>query len=106
MGFEPQIREIVEKRNMPAKQDRQTLMFSATFPQEIQRLAGSFLNRGYVWVSVGRVGVGRIIAWEGGGFGWNMVLGKSKAVWAFGCWVVCAWLETKMTKWTAHQFSF
>ena len=33
MGFEPQIRRIVEKDNMPDKSQRQTLMFSATFPK-------------------------------------------------------------------------
>ena len=36
MGFEPQIREIVERDTMPKAGDRQTLMFSATFPKEIQ----------------------------------------------------------------------
>jgi len=36
MGFEPQIRRIVERDNMPPAGDRQTLMFSATFPKEIQ----------------------------------------------------------------------
>lgn len=36
MGFEPQIRRIVEKDSMPACGIRQTLMFSATFPKEIQ----------------------------------------------------------------------
>lgn len=36
MGFEPQIRRIVEKDTMPGTGDRQTLMFSATFPKEIQ----------------------------------------------------------------------
>ena len=36
MGFEPQIRRIVEKDNMPPSGVRQTLMFSATFPKEIQ----------------------------------------------------------------------
>ena len=36
MGFEPQIRRIVQEDNMPATGDRQTLMFSATFPKEIQ----------------------------------------------------------------------
>lgn len=35
--------------------DRQTMMFSATFPSEIQRLAGDFL-RDYVFLAVGRVG--------------------------------------------------
>lgn len=40
MGFEPQIREIVEQFDMPTSEDgRQTFMFSATFPKEIQRLA-------------------------------------------------------------------
>jgi ATP-dependent RNA helicase DDX3X len=53
MGFEPQIRRIVESEGMPV--DRQTFMFSATFPQEIQRLAGDFM-RNYVFVAVGRVG--------------------------------------------------
>ena len=39
MGFEPQIRRIVEQDNMPPPGKRQTLMFSATFPKEIQMLA-------------------------------------------------------------------
>mmetsp|Transcript_13613 Transcript_13613/g.22449 ORF Transcript_13613/g.22449 Transcript_13613/m.22449 type:complete len:869 (-) Transcript_13613:698-3304(-) len=55
MGFEPQIREIVQMRNMPPREDRQTLMFSATFKPDIQKLAAEFL-REYVWVGVGRVG--------------------------------------------------
>ena len=40
MGFEPEIRKIVEQFGMPQKSQRQTLMFSATFPEQIQRLAG------------------------------------------------------------------
>ena len=36
MGFEPQIRRIVDQDTMPKGGDRQTLMFSATFPKEIQ----------------------------------------------------------------------
>ena len=36
MGFEPQIRRIVEKDSMAPAGVRQTLMFSATFPKEIQ----------------------------------------------------------------------
>jgi len=55
MGFEPQIRRVVEREGMPATGDRQTLMFSATFPKEIQRLASEFMTR-YVFVAVGRVG--------------------------------------------------
>lgn len=55
MGFEPQIRRIVEGEDMPGVQERQTLMFSATFPREIQMLARDFLKE-YVFLSVGRVG--------------------------------------------------
>lgn len=55
MGFEPQIRQIVEKEDMPSRDYRQTLMFSATFPKEIQKLAQDFLHD-YVFLKVGRVG--------------------------------------------------
>jgi len=55
MGFEPQIRRIVEGEDMPGVQNRQTLMFSATFPRDIQMLARDFL-KDYVFLSVGRVG--------------------------------------------------
>jgi ATP-dependent RNA helicase DDX3X len=55
MGFEPQIREIVEGNTMPKTGERQTLMFSATFPKEIQMLARDFLSN-YIFLAVGRVG--------------------------------------------------
>ncbi|KAJ5569837.1 DEAD-box ATP-dependent RNA helicase [Penicillium hispanicum] len=55
MGFEPQIRRIVEGEDMPRVEDRQTLMFSATFPRDIQMLARDFL-KDYIFLSVGRVG--------------------------------------------------
>jgi ATP-dependent RNA helicase DDX3X len=55
MGFEPQIRRIVEQEDMPRTEDRQTLLFSATFPVEIQRLASDFLND-WIFLRVGRVG--------------------------------------------------
>jgi ATP-dependent RNA helicase DDX3X len=51
MGFEPQIRLILEK--LPEK--RETGMFSATFPQTIQYLAAELMTK-YVFLSVGRVG--------------------------------------------------
>ena len=41
MGFEPQIREILKR--LPRA--RQTLMFSATWPEEVRRLAHDFLTR-------------------------------------------------------------
>ncbi|KOB73544.1 ATP-dependent RNA helicase belle-like protein, partial [Operophtera brumata] len=55
MGFEPQIRKIVECHTMPKTGERQTLMFSATFPKQIQVLAQDFLYN-YVFLAVGRVG--------------------------------------------------
>ncbi|KAK6465759.1 ATP-dependent RNA helicase DED1 [Scheffersomyces coipomensis] len=55
MGFEPQIRQIVQDCDMPGVNDRQTLMFSATFPRDIQMLARDFL-KDYIFLSVGRVG--------------------------------------------------
>ena len=55
MGFEPQIRRIVEEEDMPPAGDRVTLMFSATFPREIQRLASDFLHD-HIYIAVGRVG--------------------------------------------------
>ncbi len=55
MGFEPQIRKIVEQNGMPGAGNRQTLMFSATFPTEIQTLAKDFLCS-YIFLAVGRVG--------------------------------------------------
>ncbi|KAJ8383516.1 hypothetical protein AAFF_G00219660 [Aldrovandia affinis] len=55
MGFEPQIRRIVEQDTMPPKGIRHTMMFSATFPKEIQVLARDFLEE-YIFLAVGRVG--------------------------------------------------
>ncbi|CAK7342237.1 unnamed protein product [Dovyalis caffra] len=55
MGFEPQIRKIVEQMDMPPCGRRQTMLFSATFPKEIQRLASDFLSS-YIFLAVGRVG--------------------------------------------------
>ncbi|KZT27765.1 DEAD-domain-containing protein [Neolentinus lepideus HHB14362 ss-1] len=55
MGFEPQIRRIVQEEDMPGVHERQTLMFSATFPRDIQMLAKDFL-KDYIFLLVGRVG--------------------------------------------------
>ncbi|XP_018326302.1 ATP-dependent RNA helicase dbp2 isoform X2 [Agrilus planipennis] len=48
MGFEPQIRKIIEQ----IRPDRQTLMWSATWPKEVQSLAAEFL-KDYVQINVG-----------------------------------------------------
>lgn len=55
MGFEPQIRQIVQGCDMPDVENRQTLLFSATFPKDIQMLATDFL-KDYIFLSVGKVG--------------------------------------------------
>ncbi|ORX54436.1 P-loop containing nucleoside triphosphate hydrolase protein [Hesseltinella vesiculosa] len=48
MGFEPQIRKIVDQ----IRPDRQTLMWSATWPDSVQQMARSYL-RDYIQVNVG-----------------------------------------------------
>jgi superfamily II DNA/RNA helicase len=55
MGFIPDIRKVVEEFGMPSKGTRQTLMFSATFPAEIQQLAAEFLSN-HIFLTVGVVG--------------------------------------------------
>ncbi|XP_077308428.1 putative ATP-dependent RNA helicase DDX17 isoform X1 [Lithobates pipiens] len=50
MGFEPQIRKIVDQ----IRPDRQTLMWSATWPKEVRQLAEDFL-RDYVQINVGNL---------------------------------------------------
>jgi len=56
MGFLPSMRKLVGETDMPGKGDRQTLMFSATFPEEVQRLAQEILGDKYLFLVVGRVG--------------------------------------------------
>ncbi|XP_068165438.1 probable ATP-dependent RNA helicase DDX4 [Antennarius striatus] len=56
MGFEPEMRRLVGSSGMPPKESRQTLMFSATFPADIQRLASDFLKSDYLFLAVGVVG--------------------------------------------------
>jgi len=55
MGFLPEITRVVNAAGMPAKGDRQTLMFSATFADEVQNLAKDLLSE-YVFQAVGMVG--------------------------------------------------
>ncbi|KAK9299834.1 hypothetical protein QLX08_007282 [Tetragonisca angustula] len=55
MGFLPDIEKIVDHDTMVPLGERQTLMFSATFPDEVQHLARRFLNN-YLFLAVGIVG--------------------------------------------------
>ena len=56
MGFLPSMRKLVGETDMPRKDERQVLMFSATFPEEVQRLAQEILADDYLFLVVGRVG--------------------------------------------------
>ena len=49
MGFEPQLRKIVGQ----IRPDRQTLMWSATWPREVQQLAADFLGEDPIHTQVG-----------------------------------------------------
>ena len=55
MGFMPDVKKIVGNPNMAPKGVRQTLMFSATFPEAIRSVAKEFLSN-YLFLSVGVVG--------------------------------------------------
>jgi len=53
MGFEPQIRKLVSQ----IRPDRQTLMYSATWPKEIQRLARDFCKEDPIKLTIGSEGL-------------------------------------------------
>ena len=55
MGFKEAVQQMVEDPEMPRPRNRQTLMFSATFPDEIQKMAYSYMAE-YLFLSVGIVG--------------------------------------------------
>jgi len=55
----PEIQKMVENEDMPKKApegERQTLMFSATFPDEVQESAQEFLAEDYLFLTIGLVG--------------------------------------------------
>lgn len=52
MGFEPQIRKIISQ----IRPDRQVLMWSATWPKEVRRLAEDFLQD-YIHINIGSIGL-------------------------------------------------
>jgi ATP-dependent RNA helicase DDX5/DBP2 len=54
MGFEPQIRKIISQ----IRPDRQTLMFSATWPKDVQKLANvshSISKSDFILMKFGRI---------------------------------------------------
>ena len=57
MGFEPQLRRVVQESEMATASGRQTLMFSATFSQAVKGVAQTYLDGSRLAeVTVGRVG--------------------------------------------------
>lgn len=56
MGFQDDINFFARAPGMPPKEQRQTLLFSATFPEEVQRVAKQFLKTEYMFLAVGVVG--------------------------------------------------
>ncbi|CAK5055331.1 unnamed protein product [Meloidogyne enterolobii] len=50
-NFLTSVREIIESPNFPSKEKRQTMIFSATFPPEIEELANEILRSDYVTAS-------------------------------------------------------
>ncbi|XP_037042956.1 ATP-dependent RNA helicase vasa [Bradysia coprophila] len=55
LGFMPNVNKIMNHPTMVKMHNRQTLMFSATFPEEIQLAAGEYL-RDYIFVAIGIIG--------------------------------------------------
>lgn len=51
MGFEPQISYLIDK--CPEQANRQTMMFSATWPEEVQSLASNYLKDNHAFISIG-----------------------------------------------------
>ncbi|KAI5788587.1 P-loop containing nucleoside triphosphate hydrolase protein [Pyronema domesticum] len=56
MGFEPQIRKILEASDCNQDDDKQVMMFSATFQKPVRKLAADFLADDFVQIKVGRIG--------------------------------------------------
>ena len=61
MGFAPQLRRLVDGADMPGRDRRQTLLFSATFPAALADAAArSYLRPAFARVAVGRVGASNV----------------------------------------------
>ena len=86
LGFEPQLRRIARLlgssqptvtsagggQSLGGQSARHTVLCSATFPSEVQRLASEFLRADYFFVAQGRVGathsrIEQRLVWEDGG---------------------------------------
>ena len=55
MGFKEEMIKIMHNEDMTSPGKRQTLLFSATYPSDIQKIAQNYLNN-YIFLAVGVVG--------------------------------------------------
>eukprot|EP00088_Acartia_fossae_P000940 TRINITY_DN1034_c0_g1_i10.p1 TRINITY_DN1034_c0_g1~~TRINITY_DN1034_c0_g1_i10.p1 ORF type:complete len:569 (-),score=165.91 TRINITY_DN1034_c0_g1_i10:678-2384(-) len=56
MGFGPDIAKVANHHSMTKKEDRTTLLFSATFPKDVRVSANNYLRKDRVFISVGVIG--------------------------------------------------
>lgn len=56
MGFGPEIEQIINYKNMPKNDKRQTMMFSATFPSSVQEAARKLLREDYTMITIDKIG--------------------------------------------------
>jgi len=56
MGFGPEIQKCIDNPTMPAREARTTLMFSATFPDDVQEKAREYLKKDKIFLAIGLVG--------------------------------------------------
>jgi DNA topoisomerase-3 len=72
LGFEPQLKRIARALGQQNKDMRRTVLCSATFPPEVQKIASEFLKKDYYFVAAGRVGgvntgISQKLIWVDGG---------------------------------------
>ncbi|CAB9507569.1 dependent RNA helicase [Seminavis robusta] len=75
LGFEDQLRriaQVLKKQQQQRNTKRRTVLCSATFPPEVQRIAADFLHPDYYFIAVGRVGetptgIEQTLLWVDGG---------------------------------------
>ncbi|KAG0203261.1 ATP-dependent RNA helicase ddx3x [Mortierella sp. GBA30] len=56
LGFEPTIRHLLQDSDLPRDEGLHTMMFSATFPKQVQVLARDFMKDDYCRLRIGRIG--------------------------------------------------
>ncbi|KAK6034086.1 DEAD/DEAH box helicase, partial [Cooperia oncophora] len=57
LGFEASMNFILNHPSLAAKEERQTFMFSATFPPDVQAIAAQQLKSDFLMIAIGKIGV-------------------------------------------------